>query len=391
MQAWDVIVIGAGASGLFFAARAARAGRRVAVLDAGTRPARKVRISGGGRCNFTNLDAGPEHYQCGNPHFTRSALARFSPWDAVGWLAEHGLGYEEKAAGQLFCEQGAGSVARALEADCADAGVDLVLNTPVRGAEPEGDGFAVHAETGETLRAERLVVATGGPSWPGVGASGLGYDIAKRFGLRVEPVRPALVPLVCGNWRHADLAGLAVPARIACGGAAFADDMLFTHKGLSGPAVLQASTFWTRGEDLVVDLLPGEQALALLTAAKHEKGTGKTLVRNFLARHLPARLAAALPGRLADAPLAECRADDLERLAATLNTWRVTPTRTEGWDKAEVAAGGVDTANISSKTMAAADTPRLHFLGEVLDVTGQLGGYNLHWAWASAHAAAEGV
>jgi len=233
-----------------------------------------------------------------------------------------------------------------------------------------------------------VAVATGGLSWPGVGASGLGYEIAKRFGLRVVPPRPALVPLICGNWPHAELAGLALPVRVSCADTTFAGDMLFTHKGLSGPAILQISSHWKRDQTLTIDLMPGQDALALLTAAKNAKGKGKAFVRNFLAAHLPARLAQQLPGPLADTPLAELTAFQLQTLAVNCNAWQAMPTRSEGWDKAEVTAGGVDTAYISSKTLAARNNPNLLFLGEVIDITGHLGGYNLHWAWASAHAAA---
>lgn len=387
MSAWDVIVAGAGASGLFFAARAARRGLAVLVLDHGSAPARKVRVSGGGRCNFTNLDMGPERYLCANPHFTRSALARFTPWDAVAWLGDHGLGYEEKAPGQLFCAQGAAAVVRALEADCAAAGVRLDLGVPVRAVQREGDGFSVATGRG-VLGARAVAVATGGLSWPGVGASGLGFEVAAALGLRVVPPRPALVPLVCGHWPYADLAGVALPVRAACAGAAFAGDLLFTHKGLSGPVILQISSFWRRAEALSIDLLPGRDAAALLAAARAARGRGRTLVRNFLAAHLPARLAARLPGALADTPLADLAAPQLRALAQALNAWTVLPTRSEGWARAEVTAGGVDTAGLCSRTMTARHIPGLYFLGEVQDVTGQLGGYNLHWAWASAHAAA---
>ncbi|WP_028587012.1 aminoacetone oxidase family FAD-binding enzyme [Desulfocurvus vexinensis] len=416
-QPWDVIVAGAGAAGLFFAARAARRGLAVLVLDPGAPmggAARKVRVSGGGRCNFTNLDMDPGRYLCANPHFTRSALARFTPWDAVAWLGEHGLGYEEKAPGQLFCAQGAAAVATALEADCAGAGVRLELGRPVRGVERAGDGFSVATEGG-ALAARAVAVATGGLSWPAVGASGLGFEVAAALGLRVEPPRPALVPLVCGSqggskggsWPYADLAGVALPARVACAGAAFTDDLLFTHKGLSGPVILQISTYWRRGAALSIDLLPGQDAAALLAAARSAKGRGRALVRNFLAAHLPARLAARLaaqvaapapaprpgaaPLALADTPLADLTAPQLHALAQALGAWTVLPTRSEGWAKAEVTAGGVDTAVLSSQTMAARHIPGLYFLGEVQDVTGHLGGYNLHWAWASAHAAALAV
>ncbi|MBU1000994.1 MAG: NAD(P)/FAD-dependent oxidoreductase [Proteobacteria bacterium] len=388
MNTWDVIVIGAGAAGLFFAGHAAGRGRSVLVLDPGAKPARKVRISGGGRCNFTNLDMDAGRFVCGNPHFVKSALACFTPWDMVEFLGTHGLTYEEKALGQLFCAEGAGAVARALERFATGAGANLRLGEAAVEVQREEGAFGVTTGQGR-YRANSLVVATGGPSWPGVGATWFGYDVARQFDLRVEPPRPALVPLVCGQWSYVDLAGLSLPVRVSCAETVIADDLLFTHKGLSGPAILRISMHWKKGEFLVLDLLPGLNMAALIDAARQE--TGKTLVRKLLARHFPSRLAERLGGQAGGLAVAELDREAMDSLVSRVHQWQVMPTRSEGWERAEVAAGGVDTRAFSSKTMEANGLPGLYFIGEVLDVTGELGGYNLHWAWASAHAAAQAV
>jgi len=385
---WDAIVIGAGASGLFFAGHAAGRGKSVLVLDPGPKPARKVRISGGGRCNFTNLEMDADRFASGNPHFAKSALARFTPWDMVGFLGERGLSYEEKAAGQLFCSEGAGAVARVLEDFAVGAGATLRLGEPALSAIAEGKGFAVDTDSGHEL-ARALIVATGGPSWPGVGATWFGFELARQFGLRVEPPRPALVPLVCGHWAHGDLAGLSLPVRISCEGGVVADDLLFTHKGLSGPAILRISTHWKKGSALAVDLMPGRHVAVLVDEARQT--SGKTLIRNLLAGHLPARLAQRVAGHVGFLPVGDVDGETLAALAGRIHAWEVLPTRSEGWEKAEVAAGGVDVNGLSSKTMEAREVPGLYFVGEVMDVTGELGGYNLHWAWASAFAAAQSL
>lgn len=388
MHTCDVVVVGAGAAGLFLAIHAARRGRTVTVLDPGPKPARKVRISGGGRCNFTNLAAAPERYRCGNPHFVKSALARFSPWDMVGFLGKHGLSYEEKDPGQLFCVEGAGAVARALEDAAADEGVRIATDAAVDGVWTDGDHHIARTERGE-YKARSLVIATGGPSWPGVGASWFGFDVARQHGLRVEPPRPALVPLVCGQWKHAELSGVSMPVRITSCGEETMGDLLITHRGLSGPAALNISLAWRKGEPLVVDLLPGRHLATLIDDERKE--SGRTLVRKLLTRHLPARLVERLCGHVGFLHIADLDNDTLKELCGRVHAWEILPTRTEGWEKAEAAAGGVDTALISSKTFEARTVPGLFFVGEVLDVVGELGGYNLHWAWASAFAAAQSV
>ncbi|MGE4291576.1 MAG: NAD(P)/FAD-dependent oxidoreductase [Desulfovibrio sp.] len=384
----QVVILGAGASGLCCALFAARRGRGVLLLDHGPVTARKLRISGGGRCNFTHLDARPEHYLSENPHFAKSALARFSPWDAVSLFSELGLGYEEKNPGQLFCSQGAPALARALEDACLDAGVRIRLRSHILGAERCGEGFLVRTDQDELL-CHSLVLALGGPSWSTAGATDLGFSLARRFGLRIVPPRPALAPFVldpAGQRLCSALAGVSLRARLCAGTAVIEDDLLFTHKGISGPAALQLSLHWERGQEILADLLPGLDLAAHLQGERRRK----TLLRNHLAGLLPSRLPGVLlPPELAEKPLCDLSNAELDAATQRLLALRLRPTRTEGLGKAEVTAGGVDTRQISSKTMQADALPGLFVIGETLDVTGQLGGYNLHWAWASAHAAAQ--
>ncbi|WP_022661164.1 BaiN/RdsA family NAD(P)/FAD-dependent oxidoreductase [Paucidesulfovibrio longus] len=384
----DVVILGAGASGLCCALVAARRGRGVLVLDHGPVAARKLRISGGGRCNFTHLDARPDRYLSDNPHFTKSALSRFSPWDAVSLFAELGLGYEEKNPGQLFCAQGAPALARALEDACTAAGARLQLRTRILGAERYGEGFLARTNQGD-FACRSLVIALGGPSWPTAGATDLGFSLAKSFGLRIVPPRPALAPFVLdapGQKLCATLAGVSLRARLQSGQTAVEDDLLFTHKGISGPAALQLSLHWERGREIVADLLPGLDLAAHLRSERRSK----TQLKNHLSSLLPGRIPAALlPSGLAGKPLCDLSNADIDAAAERLLALRLRPTRTEGLGKAEVTAGGVDTCQISSKTMQCDALPGLFVIGEALDVTGQLGGYNLHWAWASAHAAGQ--
>lgn len=382
------VILGAGASGLCCALFAARRGRSVLLLDHGAVTARKLRISGGGRCNFTHLDAQAQDYLSENPHFAKSALSRFTPWDAVGLFADLGLGYEEKNPGQLFCAEGAPALARALETACLDAGVRIGLRTRILDAERCGEGFLVRTDQGD-FTGQSLVLALGGPSWPTAGATDLGFSLAKRFGLRIVPPRPALAPFILdapGQRLCGQLAGVSLRARLQCGNTSIEDDLLFTHKGISGPAALQLSLHWERGLDIVVDLLPGLDLAAHLRS-EHRR---KTQLKNHLAGLLPARVAAALlPPELAEKPLCELSSADMDAACERLLALRLLPLRTEGLGKAEVTAGGVDTRQISSKTMQADALPGLFVIGETLDVTGRLGGYNLHWAWASAFAAAQ--
>ncbi len=384
----DLIVIGAGASGLFLSLLAARRGLSVTVLEHGPATGRKLRASGGGRCNLTNLAAGPEDYFSDNPHFCRSALARFTPAEALAAFAEFGLAFEEKAPGQMFCVQGARRLAEALEAACREAGARIVLNCPVRAVTGPAP-FRVETGTG-IFEAPRLAVACGGPSWPNLGASDLAFRLARQFGLDVVEPRPALVPLVLSGGQARlcrDLAGLSLTeARVACGGRSFLGGLLFTHRGLSGPAVLEASCLWRPGLEVAVDFLPGRDLEDLL---RQGRGEFRGLTKTFLRRLLPDRLVAALaPPGAAERPLAQLSNAELAETARAFQNFTATPSDTEGLAKAEVTAGGVDTRDISSKTMECRKIPGLFFLGEALDVTGRLGGFNLQWAWSSAAAAA---
>lgn len=388
MHTPDVIILGAGASGLYCAIHAARCGLAVTVLDHSDKPARKVRVSGGGRCNFTNLETGPDDYACSNQHFVKSALARHTPWDVVAFFAECGLSYEEKAAGQLFCEQKAGRLAGELVDRAKKAGVAVMTGKSIDSV--QGDGAFSVSFGGETFTAPKLIVALGGPSWPQVGATDLGFRIAAEYGLNIVPPRPALVGFeLSGRERELcrSLAGTALPVCIRTQERSHCDDLLFTHKGISGPAPMQASLFWDGREPLEIDFLP---AVSLETCIEEARTTKGTLAK-LLAKHLPKRCVALIPEQLAAKPVAELSRAETENVCSLIHRRTMTPSGTEGWGKAEVAAGGVDTARISSKTMECRDVSGLHFIGEVLDVTGRLGGYNLHWAWASAHACAQAL
>lgn len=383
----DIIIIGAGAAGLFCAAACGRRGRSVLVLDHGTRPAAKVLISGGGRCNFTNLDMHAGHYLSRNPHFCKSALARFSPRDILAFLEKHRIAYYEKESGQLFCVKSSREIAALLERECTATGVEVRSGCAVKSITRE-DGFVVATDQG-TFRAGSLVIATGGLSYPKLGATGFGHGVAKTFGLKVIPPRPALVPFVLSSHDQrafGTLAGVSLSCGIACAGRRYRGSLLFTHKGLSGPAALQASLAWEPGMPLSIDLLPDTDILSVL----RERRTSRVLLANLLAEHLPKRLALSwCEHRGIARPLDQTSDKALREIAQELHAWTFVPKGTEGYETAEVTAGGVDTDELSSRTMEAKNVPGLFFVGEVMDVTGELGGYNLHWAWASAHAAGE--
>jgi hypothetical protein len=386
-SSWDVVVVGAGASGLMCAATAGARGRSALVVDHAPQAGAKIRVSGGGRCNFTNRVVSAGHYQSANPHFCRSALARFTPSDLLTLVERHGIRYHEREAGQLFCDTSAREIVAMLQAECEAAGVRLLLGCRIAGVGPDpGGGFAIDTSRGP-FRSASLVIATGGLSYPSLGASGFGLELARRFGLAVVPPRPALVPFVftrADRELFRELAGVSLDAAVGCGGKRFAGKILFTHRGLSGPAALQASVRWSPGEPLSVDLLPGTDILGALLSRRHSRAEPATI----LAGHLPRRLARLwCTWRGFTRPLDQTTDRDLHALAAGLHNWRVTPGGTEGYATAEVTAGGVDTAELSSKTLEAKRVPGLHFVGEVVDVTGELGGYNLHWAWASGYAA----
>lgn len=385
-----VLILGAGASGLCCALFAARRGRSVTVLDHGPVTARKLRISGGGRCNFTHLEATARDYASENPAFATSALARFTPWDAVGLLAELGLGYEEKNPGQLFCDQGAPALARRLEQACIQAGVQIHPRTRIRHAERQANHYLVRTDKGD-MTCDSLVLALGGPSWPDAGATDLGLTLASSFGLRVIPPRPALVPLVLppkDQTMCRELAGVSLPVELETNALCIRDDMLFTHKGISGPAVLRLSLHWTKGHAVSLNLLPGLD----LEAHLREHRTARTKLKKHLASLIPARVAATLlPAELSGAPLCQLSNAGIRDVVQRLQRMERVPARTEGLARAEVTAGGVDTRAVSSKTMECRELPGLFLIGELLDVTGDLGGYNLQWAWSSAHAAAQYV
>jgi predicted Rossmann fold flavoprotein len=389
MQNFDVIILGAGAAGLFAAISAGQRGRRVLLLDHAEEAGKKILISGGGRCNFTNLGCVPERFLSANRHFARSALARYTQHDFIALVRKHRIAFHEKTLGQMFCDGSARQIVAMLLAEAAAAGVDLRLGHRI-GDVSRAEAFRVETSGGE-FTAASLVLATGGPAIPKLGATGFAYDVARRFGLPVIPPRPALVPLTFAGEAlelMRPLSGVALDSIARCGGAAFREAMLFTHRGLSGPAILQASSYWQPGEAVLLDLLPGRDAAALLRSAKRARPRAEP--RTVLAELLPQRLAAALAAlHLPAKPMAEVPDRALDALAALLQGWRLLPAGTDGFAKAEVTAGGVDTAALSSRSMAARDVPGLFVVGEAVDVTGWLGGYNFQWAWSSGWAAGE--
>lgn len=386
----DVVVIGGGAAGLFCALMAGRRGRRVVVVEHNASVGRKIRISGGGRCNFTNTDTTHANFISANPHFCKSALARYTPSDFVALVERHRIAYYEKKLGQLFCTGSAQQIIDLLVAECARAQVEIVCGCQVRGVRGPAAAFTVETSKGE-FNAASVVIATGGLSIPKLGSSDFGYRIARQFGLRIQSPRPALVPFVCapdtlGPLR--ELSGVSFAAVAGCRGVEFAEDVLLTHRGLSGPAILQASSYWQPGDALTLNLLPGHDALDLLKARRQSD----TELANLLGQSLPRRFAHAWCELVAPSrPLKKFSDAELIAVAAKLARWSLWPTGTEGYGKAEVTAGGVDTAELSSQTMAAKRVAGLYFIGEVVDVTGQLGGYNFQWAWSSGYAAGQYV
>ena len=386
---WDAIILGAGAAGMMAAIEAGRRGRRVLVIDHARAPGEKIRISGGGRCNFTNLGIAPDRFLSQNPRFALSALKRFTQWDFIARMDAAGIAWHEKTLGQLFCDGPATQVVDMLLRDMERAGVTLWLGCALGEVRRAGAGFLVETARGPQS-APAVVVATGGKSIPKMGATGYGYRVAESFGLPLVETRPALVPLTFAEQELAwmrPLAGVALPGRVACGRQGFDEAMLFTHRGLSGPAVLQISSYWREGEAIHLDLLPGRDVAAELRAAR-----GKVALRTVLARWLPERLARHLEeaGGVTQT-MAELPAAVLDRLAEGLRDWRLVPVGSEGYRTAEVTLGGVDTRALDGRTMAARDVPGLYFVGEVVDVTGWLGGYNFQWAWSSGWAAGQAI
>ncbi|GAA5187148.1 NAD(P)/FAD-dependent oxidoreductase [Ferrimonas gelatinilytica] len=393
----DVVVIGAGAAGLMCAATAAARGRQVLVLDHAKQAGKKILISGGGRCNFTNLDVVPANYLCGNPHFVKSALAQYSHWDFIAMVARHGIPYHEREHGQLFCDESAKAIVQMLLAECDQQRVQLRLRCQVESVSRGEGGFSVATSTGR-IQCESLVVATGGLSMPKLGATPLGYQLAEQFGLRVLPTRAGLVPLTLQpkDKQHFEpLSGISLTTRVQAGprdkpvGPAFTEQLLITHRGVSGPAVLQASNYRGVGEPVTVDLLPSDDAAECLAEAKSR--TPKRRLLTVLSEWLPARLAEALMAHQGweNEQLAQLNKAQLSAIALTLNRFELRPAGDEGYRTAEVTLGGVDTDEISSKTMASKRVPGLFFVGEVLDVTGWLGGYNFQWAWSSGYVAGQ--
>ena len=371
------------------AARAGQQGLRVALLERAEKPGKKILISGGGRCNFTNVDAGPANYLSANPHFAKSALARYRPADFVALVEKHGIAWHEKTLGQLFCDGSAKQIVEMLLAECPDS-VDIICNADVGTAVKDGDDFAV-AASGESYVAPTLVIATGGPSIPKMGATGFAYDIARQFGLKVVEPRPALVPLTLGgdDVLFRELSGVSAPVTARAGKTEFAEAALFTHKGLSGPAILQISSYWKPGEEVGIAFLPATGGDWLVDAKRDRP---RATLRAVLREHLPDRLADALAERLGlERELGNMPYKELRAAAAHLANWRFRPSGTEGFAKAEVTIGGISTAELSSQTMEAKKVPGLYAIGEAVDVTGWLGGYNFQWAWASGVACGEAI
>jgi predicted Rossmann fold flavoprotein len=381
----DVIIIGAGAAGLMCAITAGRRGRSVVILEHRASIGSKIRASGGGRCNFTNINLSSENYFSQNTHFCKSALSRFAPNDFLEMLRRHGIAFYEKEEGQLFCKESAAALTNMLGEECSEAGVEIQLNCEI-GSIKKDDGFVVSASCG-TFRAESLVVATGGLSYPELGATDLGYRIAKQFGLGVTALKPGLVPLIFNEKDMAafsGLSGVSVKTLVSVGRRRFRGNILFTHRGLSGPAVLQISSCWNPGDVIHFDLLPDTDICGLFMTSKQSR----IELRNFLSRYLPRRFAHRWCELYVESrPLCQLSERELKEAAGNLHNWEIVPGGTEGYRKAEVTLGGVGTDELSSRTMEAKKMSGLYFVGEVIDVTGQLGGYNLQWAWASGYAA----
>lgn len=410
----DVLIIGAGAAGMMCAIGAARRGRSVQLLDHSKKLAEKIRISGGGRCNFTNLNAKPENYLSDNPHFCRSALARYTPQHFITWLNQQGIGYHEKKLGQLFCDEGSTAIIAMLKNECDAAGVSWLMSCEVHKVErlnppfphtgegpevrdnmyPSAERFSCNTNHG-TFRAQSLVIASGGLSIPKIGATPFGYQLAQQFDIPVTKLKPGLVPLSFhpDDWApYVDLAGISVDAVVSYGEQVFRENLLFTHRGLSGPAILQISSYWEPGQPLQINLLPDHDTLKLFT----QQRDSRMLLSNFFSQYLPKRFIETWCAQLlagnnlsGNMPINQYSAKEIAALAAKLHNWQITPSGTLGYTKAEVTCGGIDTHALSSKTMEANEVNGLYFIGEVVDVTGQLGGYNFQWAWSSGYAAGQ--
>lgn len=387
---WDTVIIGAGAAGMMCATQCVG---RTLVLDHAKAPGEKIRISGGGRCNFTNMYAGPENFLSSNPHFCKSALSRYSQWDFIDMMVRHGIAYHEKTLGQLFCDNSAKDIIAMLRAEMAKAGAELWLETQIIAVGHDGVGFTVEIEKSghrETLTCQNLVLASGGKSIPKMGATGLAYDIARQFGLAVTDTRAGLVPFTFSDGRFKAISGVAHPVRATANGTTFDEAMLFTHRGLSGPAMLQISSYWRESQPIHINLFPSSDPFEELRARRQAQGR----------RNLTTELATLLPSRLVEHLASEMDLSDnladqsdvtLRALCHTLQNWEMVPTGTEGYRTAEVTLGGIDTGGLSSKTMEAKTVPGLYVIGEAADVTGWLGGFNFQWAWSSGWAAGQAI
>jgi predicted Rossmann fold flavoprotein len=387
---YDVIIIGAGAAGLMCAATAGYRGRKVLVLDHANKPGKKILMSGGGRCNFTNLNSSPTNFLSDNSHFCISALKRYTPQQFLELVERHGIEHEEKAAGQLFCKSSAKDILNMLLTECEWAGAEIRMKVSVKSISQKSELYYVSTSSGPLI-CKSLVVACGGLSIPTMGATGFGYEIARQFGLTVLPTRAGLVPFTLHpelKQQLAPLSGVSCQVDVACNNQHFREPMLVTHRGLSGPSMLQISSFWQPGDPLTINLLPDRHIYNDLATLRKQKP--QSTIANYLIQHLPKRFAQAFNELYGWAgPLQGYRNSDLKQIAKTLEQWRVRPAGTEGYRTAEVTLGGVDTSQLSSKTMAALDYSNLYFIGEVVDVTGHLGGHNFQWAWASGVAAGQ--
>ena len=390
MTDYDVVIIGGGAAGLMCAIEAGKRGRRVLVIEHSDRVGKKILISGGGRCNFTNLNVTPENFSSANPHFCKSALARYTQWDFIALVERHNIAYHEKELGQLFCDQSAKLIVNLLTDECRQVGARITTGCGVNDVERGAAGFVVETKRA-TIAASSLVVACGGLSVPKMGATAFGYDIAKRFGHCLVPTRAGLVPLVFGPddlVRYKDLSGVSLPVQVQCRGQSFANAMLFTHRGISGPAILQISSYWQAGDELAINFLPLTDADAWLRGRQSSRPDAelKTVLGEFLPKRLAQRICEV---ELGSRPLRQYTPRDVRAICERLQSWRVRPDETEGYRTAEVTLGGVNTDELSSATMESKIVPGLYFIGEVVDVTGHLGGFNFQWAWSSGWAAGQ--
>jgi predicted Rossmann fold flavoprotein len=392
---YDVIIIGGGAAGLFCAFTAGQRGRSVLVLDSSNKVGKKILMSGGGRCNFTNLDIQPENYLSANPHFCKSALSGYNQWQFIQLVERHQIAYHERKHGELFCDESAKDILAMLLDECEQANVAVKTKCDIQGIVSQDSGYSLHTSLGH-YHCQSLVIATGGLSIPTMGATGFGYEVAEQFGLQLLPRTAGLVPFTFTDWVKdisERLSGLAVDVEMSVNSVAFRENLLFTHRGISGPAALQLSSYWKPGQKISINLLPDLQASTMLL--DYKKSSAKSLLRNLLSQHLSKGLVLELQNLYwpnhADKPMAEIPDAVLMEVAGQLQDWQLKPSGTEGYRTAEVTLCGVDTDHLSSKTMECKTQPGLYFVGEVMDVTGHLGGYNFQWAWASGHAAGQYV